>query len=119
MRSKVINFNDRIKEKTFVSSRTLFDQAERQGVNLNFSMESFRNFNNNLYEIYQYKHNISNYESDMDLFITNALLRKFESEEKNLIIEDILDSIWDVTVNSDEVNKNIKSKYLGKFYQIL
>lgn len=117
MGSNIIDFSEQLKKRVLSTSKERFNQSLVCGIKLGFSMQEFESFNQTLYQLYQSKQNILRYVEDMDLFVTNAIISKIESPNKVLKLEDILDSIWDVTVNKDKTLEKVKAKYLTKFYK--
>lgn len=117
MSSNVIDFSETLKKRVLSTSKERFNQSLACGIKLGFSMQEFESFNQTLYQLYQFKKNVIHYVEDMDLFITNAIISKMESPNRVLKLEDILDSIWDITVNKDKTLEKVKAKYLGKFYK--
>ncbi len=117
MSSNIIDFSEEIKKRVLDTGKEKFNQSLACGIQLGFSMHEFESLNNNLYQLYQFKGEITHYIGDMDLFITNAIVAQMESSSRVLNLEDILDSIWDITVNKDKTIEKVKAKYLGKLYK--
>lgn len=117
MSGNIINFSEKLKKRVQISSEEVFNQSLNYGIKLGFSMQEFESFNDNLYQLYQFKNNIASYVEDMELFITNAIISKKDSSNNVLKLEDILDSIWDITVNKGKTVEKVKAKYLGEFYK--
>ncbi len=117
MSSNIIDFGEKLKKRVLISSEEMFNKSLTHGIKLGFSMQEFEAFNQTIYQLYQSKKNTAHYVENMNLFITNAITSKIESPNRVLKLEDILDSIWDVTVNKDKTIEKVKAKYLEKFYK--
>lgn len=111
---KVISFGQKIEKDVFHQSVALLDNVCYYGFCLDFSKEQFRKLNHNIYLLYQMNQKIYEYPEDMKFILMNSILKNIKEEKKRLKSEDILDSIWDITVNKEEVVKKVKKEYQKK-----
>ena len=98
----IYEYSKIIKNNTYNDGINLFNIIPYfYNVELVFSANEFRNFLNNLYNIYEYHNEIYKYRDDVKKYLIHAINSKQKSDNKKLVIEDILDSIWEVKTSED------------------
>lgn len=114
---KLYNYSDIIKKKVFDYSMQFFgDTKFLYGINFCFSSREFSDFNDRLYSIYEYKNKVYSYENDVIEYLSMAVSMCFESDKKEIKLEDIYDAIWEVELQrqNEKSNKNNKADNVKK-----
>ena len=85
----MISFQEKLQQKVWMNSKELLTQASFYGIRLDFSMDIFMKFHQDLFSLYQSKNLIYQYADDMHVFLSSALFKK-TSNHSILKMEDIL-----------------------------
>lgn len=99
----VKEFGDTIRNNVLNNSIDFFRKTTKLfGVNYTFSVTNYSNFNNDLYDYYEYKKQVYKYEEDINGSLYTALAISFLRKKKDIEIDDIRDGVYEYLTSDDK-----------------